>query len=91
MFVRAVLEEGVNEQAILVPQRGVTRNPAGQAMAMVVGAEDTLTPPPEAERMAAGIKGARLVKIPGAGHMPNVEQPALFDAALLEFIGGLPK
>src|SRR6266702_3945423 len=27
MFVRAVLEEGVNERAILVPQRGVTRNP----------------------------------------------------------------
>jgi membrane fusion protein (multidrug efflux system) len=40
MFVRAILEEGVNEQAILVPQRGVTRNPAGQAMVMVVGAEE---------------------------------------------------
>ena len=40
MFVRAVIEEGVNEQAILVPQRGVTRNPAGNAMVMVVGAEE---------------------------------------------------
>lgn len=40
MFVRAVLEEGVSEQAILVPQRGVTRNPKGDAMAMVVGAEE---------------------------------------------------
>lgn len=40
MFVRALLEEGVNEQAILVPQRGVTRNPAGHAMVMVVGAEE---------------------------------------------------
>ena len=40
MFVRAVIEEGVIEQAILVPQRGVTRNPAGNAMAMVVGAEE---------------------------------------------------
>ena len=38
MFVRAVLEEGVNEQAILVPQRGVTRKPEGDAMVMVVGA-----------------------------------------------------
>lgn len=27
MFVRAILEEGVNENAILIPQRGVTRNP----------------------------------------------------------------
>ncbi|MFA5516489.1 MAG: efflux RND transporter periplasmic adaptor subunit [Desulfuromonadales bacterium] len=40
MFVRAILEEGVNEQAILVPQRGVTRNPAGHALVMVVGAEE---------------------------------------------------
>jgi membrane fusion protein (multidrug efflux system) len=38
MFVRTVLEEGVKEQGILVPQRGVTRNPAGKAMVMVVGA-----------------------------------------------------
>jgi len=40
MFVRAILEEGVSEQAILVPQRGVTRNPKGDAVVMVVGAEE---------------------------------------------------
>lgn len=40
MFVRAVLEKGVNEEAILVPQRGVTRNPSGEAIAYVVGAGD---------------------------------------------------
>ena len=44
MFVRAVLEEGVNEQAMLVPQRGVTRNPKGDAMAMVVGADEKVEP-----------------------------------------------
>lgn len=44
MFVRAILEEGVNEQAILVPQRGVTRNPAGSAMVFVVGAEEKVEP-----------------------------------------------
>jgi membrane fusion protein (multidrug efflux system) len=44
MFVRAVLEEGVNEQAILVPQRGVTRNPAGSALVMTVGAEEKVEP-----------------------------------------------
>jgi len=38
MFVRTILEEGVSEKALLVPQRGVTRNPAGDAMVMVVGA-----------------------------------------------------
>lgn len=44
MFVRAVLEEGISDQAILVPQRGVTRNPAGNAMVMVVGAEEKVEP-----------------------------------------------
>jgi membrane fusion protein, multidrug efflux system len=44
MFVRAILEEGVSEQAILVPQRGVTRNPKGDALVMVVGAEEKVEP-----------------------------------------------
>ena len=44
MFVRAILEEGINEQAILVPQRGVSRNPAGNATVMVVGAEEKVEP-----------------------------------------------
>jgi len=44
MFVRVILEEGLDDQAILVPQRGVTRNPAGNAMVMVVGAEEKVEP-----------------------------------------------
>src|SRR5258707_11851114 len=40
MFVRAQVEEGVNQQAILVPQRGVTRNQQGQPTALVVGADN---------------------------------------------------
>lgn len=44
MFVRAILEEGVSEGAILVPQRGVTRNQKGEATVMVVGAEEKVEP-----------------------------------------------
>ena len=40
MYVRAILEEGVNEQAILVPQQGVTRDPKGNAVAMVVDSSE---------------------------------------------------
>lgn len=40
MFVRAQLQEGVRSQVLLVPQRGVTRDPRGQATALVVGADD---------------------------------------------------
>lgn len=38
MFVRTLVEEGVNENAILVPQRAVTRNAKGEAQAMIVDA-----------------------------------------------------
>ncbi|OGR31803.1 MAG: efflux transporter periplasmic adaptor subunit [Desulfuromonadales bacterium GWD2_61_12] len=38
MFVRAVIEEGIAENALLVPQRGVTRDQAGNPTALVVGA-----------------------------------------------------
>jgi len=40
MFVRAVVEQGVDEQGILVPQQGVTRNPKGNAVAWVVNSSD---------------------------------------------------
>jgi membrane fusion protein (multidrug efflux system) len=36
MYVRAVLDEGVEENAILVPQQAVTRDPKGAAMALVL-------------------------------------------------------
>ncbi|MGI4776574.1 MAG: efflux RND transporter periplasmic adaptor subunit [Janthinobacterium lividum] len=42
MYVRAVLQEGVNEAALLVPQQAVTRAPDGSASALVVGADDKL-------------------------------------------------
>jgi len=38
MFVRATVEEGVLERAILAPQQGVTRDAKGNASAMVVDA-----------------------------------------------------
>ena len=40
MYVRAALDEAVAQTAILAPQQGVTRDPKGNATAMVVGAGD---------------------------------------------------
>jgi len=39
MYVRAVVESGVNEAAIVVPQQGVTRNARGEATAMILNKE----------------------------------------------------
>jgi len=40
MYVRAVLEEGAEEQAILAPQQGVTRDTKGNPTALVVGPDN---------------------------------------------------
>jgi membrane fusion protein, multidrug efflux system len=40
MFARAIVEEGVRENAVMVPQQAVTRDPKGNATAFVVGADD---------------------------------------------------
>jgi 3-oxoadipate enol-lactonase len=55
---------------------------------IVVGSEDALTPPSESRAMHAAIAGSRLVEIPGAGHLSNVEAPDAFSAAVEEFILG---
>jgi membrane fusion protein (multidrug efflux system) len=44
MFVRAVVNEGINDRAILVPQQAVSRDTKGNPMAMVVGANNRVEP-----------------------------------------------
>lgn len=59
---------------------------AGLPTLVVVGEEDVLTPPDAARRMAALIPGARLVVIPGAGHVPPLERPSETTAEIREFL-----
>jgi len=42
MFVRAVVQEGIAEQGLLVPQQGVSRNPKGQPIALIVDETGTV-------------------------------------------------
>ncbi len=53
---------------------------------VITGAEDTLIPVKEAEAMRDAIRGARLVSIPSAAHLANLEQPDAFNAAVREFL-----
>ncbi|WP_446012043.1 HlyD family secretion protein [Candidatus Electrothrix sp.] len=39
MFVRTIIQEAVREEAILVPQQGVSRTPKGDPFALVVNGE----------------------------------------------------
>jgi membrane fusion protein (multidrug efflux system) len=43
MFVRARIEEGVDENGLLVPEVGVTHDPTGRATALVVGLDNKVT------------------------------------------------
>ena len=54
---------------------------------MLVGEEDALTPPSESRKIAEGVPDARLVVLPGAGHLANLEAPQAFNAALAEWLG----
>ncbi len=58
---------------------------------LIWGAEDKRSPVACGEAMRETIPGARLVMIPGAGHVSNFEQPERFNAEVRGFIMGLGK
>jgi pimeloyl-ACP methyl ester carboxylesterase len=53
---------------------------------ILVGDEDAITPPSASEQMHASIAGSELVVITQSGHLSNLEQPELFDAAVGRFL-----
>jgi pimeloyl-ACP methyl ester carboxylesterase len=55
---------------------------------VIVGAEDVITPPADSERMVRATERSQLVVVPGAGHLSNLEAPAVFSTALANFLTG---
>jgi len=53
---------------------------------IIVGEEDTLTPPQLSVEMHNAIAGSELVRIAGAGHMSNMERPGQFNDAVARFL-----
>lgn len=82
-IVRAVY--GVIERKGVFDELSAIRIPT----LLMVGEEDVATVPAKSERMAAAITGARLVRIPRAGHSSNLEQPELVNAELKSFLASL--
>jgi pimeloyl-ACP methyl ester carboxylesterase len=54
---------------------------------IISSSEDMLIPVSESESMAETIPGSRLVVIPNAAHLSNMEEPAAFNQAMKEFVG----
>jgi len=56
---------------------------------ILVGADDQVTPPSEAEAMARAIPNAQLVIIPEAGHLAPMENASACNEAILRFLSNL--
>ena len=56
---------------------------------IIVGREDSIRPLADAEFMYSGIRDSRLEIIEDAAHMTNLEQPEVFNDALLRFLNRL--
>lgn len=56
---------------------------------VLVGDEDIMLAPRHSEYLASKIPGAKLIKIPNAGHSAYSEQADIFNKQISEFIGGI--
>jgi 3-oxoadipate enol-lactonase len=74
---------GVIERMDLLPVLDRIRAPT----LVIAGAADPATPPVHAERIAAGIPGARLEVLDDAAHLANVQQPEAVNRLLVEHFG----
>lgn len=59
---------------------------AGCEVLVAAGDADKVIPSSHSERIAAELPTARLVLLPGVGHMPMLEKPAVIDEALVELV-----
>lgn len=57
---------------------------------LVFGTEEKVAPLPVQMELRRALPQAVLRAIPRAGHLPFLEEPDAFAAALMEFVGGLP-
>ena len=53
---------------------------------VIVGDSDVITPVEKAQAIADTLPAGRLVRVPGAGHLSNLEDPAAVNAALSAFL-----
>ncbi|MBZ5507234.1 MAG: alpha/beta hydrolase [Acidobacteriia bacterium] len=77
----------MNRREFTVEELALVRCPT----LIIVGEEDKAQPPRNSESMMAGIRGARMARIPGAGHSSSLEAPEAVIAAMQELLRGVDK
>jgi pimeloyl-ACP methyl ester carboxylesterase len=92
-IVRAMAEE-TGPQAFVRQQRAIMTRPDCRPLLasircptlVLVGDGDQLTPPALSEEIAAGVAGARFVRVPDCGHLSTLERPQAVNHALVEWL-----
>ncbi|MFN2397955.1 MAG: alpha/beta fold hydrolase [Gemmatimonadaceae bacterium] len=77
---------GALEAMITRPDSTPTLATIDVPVLVVVGEEDTLTPPKESQLLKNKIHDSRLELIPGAGHVSNIERPSAFNFVVNDFL-----
>lgn len=81
----AAVQRGMAERPDSIPTLATIDVPA----LVIVGDEDVATPRAQAEIIARGIRGSRMVVVPGAGHYVPLERAEEVHRLLQEFLQGL--
>lgn len=72
------------ERADSLDERKLTEWASGSVpVALIWGAEDAITPVAQAEALRRWMPRAELTVLPGVGHIPHIENPGSFEAALV--------
>jgi 3-oxoadipate enol-lactonase len=66
--------------------RGAELDNIEQPVQLIFGGDDRLTPPSIGREMQLKLADAELAVLDGAGHLSNLEKPALFNETLLKFL-----
>jgi 3-oxoadipate enol-lactonase len=99
--IEAILQQSITSQSVETVQAALAalgdRPDMTESMRslpiptlLVAGAEDAITPRECLEAAEALLPNAKLLIVPAAGHLPPLEQPGVFNAAVLEFLWELP-
>ena len=77
---------GAGPDVIYFPPRAQELQRITAPALIVQGEYDPFWPPPVGQRMQRGIAGSELVVVPGAGHVPHLDDPALFNRTVEDFL-----
>ena len=78
--VAATLLEVANRREFTAEELALVRCPT----LIIAGEDDTAQPPRNSQSLVEGVRGARFVRIPGAGHSSSLEEPEAIIAAMRE-------